>query len=119
MNIGARIKNVLQQKGHTAMWLADRIPCERSNVYNIFKRQSINIELLYDLSVILEHDFFKELSDEFRLSVRELTPDIEPDGEPEVKAMRRAVRTGRPALPPLPPGDYSPAVTAADTSASL
>lgn len=68
MNIGKRIKEVLDEKGLTAAWLAEQIPCERSNVYNIFRRSSINVNLLYSLSAILQYDFFKELSDEWQAS---------------------------------------------------
>lgn len=65
MNVGLRIKNVLMEKGLSANWLAGQIPCERSNVYNIFRRESINVDLLFVISTLLEHNFFKELSDEF------------------------------------------------------
>ena len=64
-----RIKEVLEEQGHNACWLASQIPCERSNVYNIFKRESIGIDLLFRISEVLGHDFFKEISDEI---VREM-----------------------------------------------
>ena len=64
MNIGERIKEELAQQGRTVRWLAAQIPCERSNVYKIFMRPDIDTELLKRICVILEHDFFKELSDE-------------------------------------------------------
>ena len=66
MHIGKRIKEVLFSQKHNACWLAERIPCERSNVYSIFKRDAINVDLLYTISKILEHDFFGELSEEIR-----------------------------------------------------
>lgn len=58
---------MLREQGHNVCWLASNIPCERSNVYNIFRRASIGIDLLYRISVVLEHDFFKDLSDEVAL----------------------------------------------------
>lgn len=64
MKIGEHIKEVVFNQGHSAKWLADQIPCERTNVYNIFNRGDINIKLLRQISVILKHDFFKELSEE-------------------------------------------------------
>lgn len=70
MHIGKRIKEVLREQGHNVSWLAARIPCERSNVYNIFKRESIGIDLLFRISEVLGHDFFKEISDEI---VREMS----------------------------------------------
>lgn len=62
--IGEHIKEVLLSQHHSAKWLADQIPCERTNVYDIFKRTDINVNLLQRLSVILDFDFFKELSKE-------------------------------------------------------
>ena len=64
MIIGHRIKEVLTSQGHTAKWLADQIPCERTNVYDIFKRDDMNVELLARLCVVLQHDFFAELSEQ-------------------------------------------------------
>lgn len=60
--IGEIIQEVMKRKGKSASWLAREIPCERTNVYDIFRRKDINIRLLERLSVILEHDFFEEIS---------------------------------------------------------
>ncbi len=62
MHIGQHIRDVLEERGHNASWLADMIPCERSNVYNIFKRGSVGIGLLMRISEVLGHDFFADLS---------------------------------------------------------
>lgn len=63
MHIGNRIKEVLTARGQTAIWLAAQIPCERSNVYHIFKREDINMMLLCKISKILNHNFLAELSE--------------------------------------------------------
>ena len=65
MHIGQRIKEVLEQRQMPVTWLAKEINCERTNVYNIFARKDINTGLLTKLGIILEHNFFKELSDDF------------------------------------------------------
>lgn len=65
MHIGKRIKEVLEQRQMPVTWLAKEINCERTNVYNIFARKDINTGLLTKLGIILEHNFFKELSDDF------------------------------------------------------
>jgi hypothetical protein len=62
--IGNRIKTVLFSQHRSAKWLAEQIPCERTNVYDIFKRADINVNLLKQISIILKHDFFKELSED-------------------------------------------------------
>lgn len=66
MDLGNHIKTVLKKQGRNAVWLAERIPCERSNVYNIFRRKSIDVNLLVSLSNIMQHDFFADLSEEWR-----------------------------------------------------
>lgn len=63
IHLGNRIREVLREQGRNACWLAARIPCERSNVYNIFRRGSMGVDLLYRISEVLGHDFFKEISD--------------------------------------------------------
>ncbi len=64
MNIGKHIEETLRKQGKSASWLVSQIPCERTNVYNIFKRKSLDVRLLMRISVILKYDFFKELSEE-------------------------------------------------------
>lgn len=64
MNIGKHVEEILRKQKKSAAWLAAQIPCERTNVYNIFRRKSMDVRLLMRISVILEHDFFKELSEE-------------------------------------------------------
>jgi hypothetical protein len=64
MNIGKHIEEILRSQGRSAAWLAKEIPCERTNVYNIFKRKSLDVRLLMRISVILNYDFFAELSQE-------------------------------------------------------
>lgn len=71
MIIGQKIKEVLQAEGKDASWLAEQIPCERSNVYNIFRRRSISIDLLWYISSILNHDFFADISDEWQRDRKE------------------------------------------------
>ncbi len=67
IHIGKRIKEVLDEQGRSACWLASMLPCERSNVYNIFKRSNLGIALLFRLSEVLQHDFFKDISDDLGL----------------------------------------------------
>ncbi len=46
----------------TPGWLAKKINCDRTNVYKIFQRPSIDTELLSRISKALDYDFFLELS---------------------------------------------------------
>ena len=58
VNIGQEIKRVFDASEHTISWFAKKLRCDRSNVYNIFDRKSIDTELLYHISEILHYDFF-------------------------------------------------------------
>lgn len=40
--------------------------CNRQNVYDIFRRESIDTSLLSRISAALGHDFFKDLSDDIK-----------------------------------------------------
>ena len=39
-------------------WLADKLHCDRTNVYDIFKREGIDTRLLERISMILHRNFF-------------------------------------------------------------
>lgn len=64
MHIGQRIKEVLEERHSPVTWLAKEINCERTNVYNIFSRKDISTGLLQKISIILDYDFFKDLSED-------------------------------------------------------
>ena len=66
--LGQHIREVAKMKGISAAKLAESIPCERTNIYNVFNRDSINTRLLQRICEILDYDFFLELSEE--LSVK-------------------------------------------------
>jgi hypothetical protein len=64
MHIGKKIRTVMRSQGRSVSWLAAQIPCDRSNIYNIYKRDTIDVKLLMRLSVILGHNFLDDLSRE-------------------------------------------------------
>ena len=51
------------------MWLAKKNNCDRTNIYKIFQRPSIDTALLSRISKALEHDFFVDLSENIKLIV--------------------------------------------------
>ncbi len=67
VHIGEQIKDRLahEAKGRTVTWFAQRLNCHRVNVYDIFRRSSIDTELLWRISAILGHNFFRDIADEF------------------------------------------------------
>ncbi len=70
-HIGELIKQKFEKRGCTVSWFAKELHCDRSNVYDIFKRESIDTKRLYKISEILEHNFFKTLADDFENSKEE------------------------------------------------
>lgn len=66
INVGQAIKEELERQERTVTWLAAKVGCDRQMVYRIFKRPSIDCELLQRISIALHRDFFKELSDSLR-----------------------------------------------------
>lgn len=62
IHIGQFIKEVVVQKGVKVPWIAQQLGCHRNNVYLIFSRQWIDTGTLMKLSIILQYDFFAELS---------------------------------------------------------
>ena len=65
IHIGKLIKSVLKLQGRSAKMLN----CNRCNVYNIFKKENLDTELLKRISIILNHNFFQEFSDEMNLQM--------------------------------------------------
>jgi transcriptional regulator with XRE-family HTH domain len=57
IHVGEAIKRRLKEKGLKVTEFADAIHCSRTNVYTLFKRRSIDMELLSRISGVLEHDF--------------------------------------------------------------
>ena len=66
-HIGHRIKSVFKEKGMSVSEFARQIHCERTNVYTIFNRPSIDIDLLARISRVLEHNFFEDVMKEYGL----------------------------------------------------
>lgn len=67
--IGTLIQQELKNQERTVSWLARKLDCDRTNVYNIFRRQDIDTELLMRISVILHRDFFAIFSKEAKRKI--------------------------------------------------
>ena len=65
-NIGSIIEEQVRKQGRSISWLAKQLSCHRTNIYDIFKRNNIDILLLRRLSLLLNYDFFKDLSDDVK-----------------------------------------------------
>ena len=61
IHIGEAIKQKVKERGIRISDFAQSIHCNRTNVYSIFCRKSIDIEQLMLISKVLEHDFISEI----------------------------------------------------------
>lgn len=69
VNIGQSIKDELERQERTVSWLARKLNCTRAAVYRIFAKNSIDTQLLAQISLILNRNFFLELADDIATSV--------------------------------------------------
>ena len=60
VHIGNLIYDELKRQGHNTQWLANKICCEKSNVYKMYKRKSIGLDQLLRISEILQHNFLRD-----------------------------------------------------------
>lgn len=62
-HIGELIRQELKRQGRTNIWLAAQLSCNPRTISKIFHKQYIDTYLLFRISKILEHDFFKVYSE--------------------------------------------------------
>ncbi|MBQ7461670.1 MAG: XRE family transcriptional regulator [Bacteroidaceae bacterium] len=58
VHIGGLIKAELERQERTVSWFARKLCCDRSNVYKLFRRSTIDTEQLLRISQILHRNFF-------------------------------------------------------------
>ncbi|MBQ2852843.1 MAG: helix-turn-helix transcriptional regulator [Bacteroidales bacterium] len=75
LHIGRLIKTVFERSGMTVSEFARQLNCERTNIYTIFKRRTIDVELLINISKILNYNFFEDILKETNLNIK-MTHDI-------------------------------------------
>lgn len=74
IHIGKKIKEVWRKSRLKGTEFASMINRDRQVIYDIFKRESIDTELLQQISKVLNHDFFSYYSGDLPLVI------IEPKG---------------------------------------
>lgn len=57
--IGKLIKDELKAQQKSVVWLSQELGCNRTNIYKIFNRHSIDAELLLRISRIMGRNFFE------------------------------------------------------------
>ena len=66
IHLGNMIKRELKAQGRSVSWLARTIHMERSSIYKIFERNSLDVGLLIRISIVMDHDFFSDVSKKMR-----------------------------------------------------
>lgn len=66
VHIGMQIEQELRRQGRSVSWFARALYCDRTNVYKLFRKQSLDTELLLRISLVLSCDFFRFYTDSFR-----------------------------------------------------
>ena len=64
VHIGQLIEQELRRQRRSVSWFARELYCDRTNVYKLFRKESIDTVLLYRISEILSYDFFRYYSNE-------------------------------------------------------
>ena len=72
IHLGNMIKKELKAQGRSVSWLARTIHMERSSIYKIFERDSIDLGLLVRISIVMNHDFFQDISTKIRENYDEI-----------------------------------------------
>ena len=60
VHIGELILAEMKRQGRTVNWLASQIYCEKSNIYKLFHRKSVDLEQLMHISEVLQHNFLRD-----------------------------------------------------------
>ena len=63
-HIGQLIKQEMERQERKPTWLAEKISCDRTNVYHIYQQESLNTDTLERISLALRHNFFSDLAQE-------------------------------------------------------
>ena len=58
VHIGKEIQQAMKRQGRKNTWLASQLNCDASNISKIYKRPSIDSELLKQISEALNFNFF-------------------------------------------------------------
>lgn len=53
----------MQKQERSISWMARKLGCDRAKVYRILEKNSIDTYMLAQISRLLSHNFFKDLSD--------------------------------------------------------
>lgn len=73
VHIGQIIESELHKQERSVTWFASKLYCDRTNVYSIFKRKSIDTELLLRICSVLNYNFFNYYTSELDFNKKIVT----------------------------------------------
>ena len=59
IHIGQLIREQLKADQRSASWLAREIGCSRNHVYKVFKKSSLEADLILKISIAMNFNFFR------------------------------------------------------------
>ena len=69
LHIGNEIRCELLRQERSVAWFARQLHCDRTNIYDIFSRTNIDLQLLVHISRILHRNFLREWADAIDITV--------------------------------------------------
>lgn len=67
IHFGDLIKSRLKQDRRSVRWFAEQMNSDRSNMYKQLSRAHLSTDFIIRASKILDHDFFKDVSDRLQI----------------------------------------------------
>lgn len=64
IHVGKLIQATLKQQGRSVTWFSEQLCCSRTNIYLIYKKKYVDIELLVRISKVLNINFFQYIANE-------------------------------------------------------
>lgn len=84
-HVGNMIKDEAIRQHYSATQMANLINTARTNIYNIYRRPSLDIDLLWRFSKVLNKNFFRELAIDFSYGSEQRTSEGISEEVPEEK----------------------------------
>ena len=80
IDMGRMVEEVFRQfkasnRGCNVTWFAGKLNCDRRNVYDIFRRSTIDTQLLTQICIVLNHNFFQDIAEIIETRCSNLKPD--------------------------------------------
>lgn len=70
IHIGQAIEAELKDQERTVSWLSRRLDCDRTKIYQIFHKPAIKTDMLMQISLVLNKNFFKMLEEDYKAELK-------------------------------------------------